>query len=274
MKFDVKPASDYPLPDLVQLLNLSFESYLVPIHFDLSQFLTMLRKDNIDLSASRVLLVNEQPSGLALIARRGWNSRLAAMGIISEMRNKGAGSWLLEKIIQEARERSDHEMVLEVIANNEVAVHLYKKFGFQTVRKLISLIRKDAYEEVLCNLQEIDLREAGRLILEHGLPDLPWQLSGETIALLNPPSRAYQSGQAYAVISNPNAEHIVVWSLFFESDVREDEPAVNILKSVMATHTGKTWHVPAILPEELGSPFENAGFQREELSQWQMKIVL
>jgi len=274
MKFDVKPASDYPLPDLVQLLNLSFESYLVPIHFDLSQFLTMLRKDNMDLSASRVLLADEQPSGLALIARRGWNSRLAAMGITSEMRNKGAGSWLLEKIVQEARERGDHEMVLEVIANNEAAVHLYKKFGFQTVRRLISLIRKDAHEEFKSDLKEMDLREAGHLILQYGLSDLPWQLSGETIALLNPPARAYQSGQAYIVISNPDAEHIMVWSLFAESDAHEDEPSVNVLKSVIATHTGKTWHVPAILPEELGSLFEKVGFQREELSQWQMKLVL
>lgn len=274
MIFDVKPASDYPLPDLVQLLNLSFESYLVPIHFNLSQFLTMLRKDSIDLSASRVLLIDEQPTGLALIARRGWNSRLAAMGITKEMRGKGAGSWYAEKLIQEARERSDREMVLEVIEQNEPAVRLYQKFGFQPVRRLIGMIRKEAHEELTGELQEIDLREAGRLILQHGLANLPWQLSGETIALLNPPARAYQKGQAYAVISNPDVEHVVVWSLLAKPDAGGNDLAIEMLKSVIANHAGRTWHVPPIWPEEFGNIFEQAGFQREELSQWQMRLEL
>lgn len=273
MKFDVKPASDYPLPDLVQLLNLGFEGYLVPIHFNLSQFLTMLRKDSIDLSASRVLLADEQPSGLALIARRGWNSRLAAMGITKETRGKGTGSWFMERLIQDARERNDREMVLEVIEKNEPAVRLYKKFGFQIVRKLISLIRKDAHEETISEIQETDLREAGRVILQYGLRDLPWQISGESIALLNPPTRAYKNGQAYAVISNPDTEHVVIWSLFVESE-SENGLAVDMLKSMIAHYPGKTWHVPAICPEEFGNLFEQVGFQREELSQCQMRLGL
>jgi len=273
MNFDIKPASDYPLPDLVQWLNLSFEDYHVPIRFDLSQFLTMLRKDNLDLSSSRVLLADGEPSGIALIARRGWASRLAAMGIFKELRGKGAGSWLVEMLIQEARQRNDREMHLEVIATNGPAVHLYEKFGFQIVRKLISLIRKDAHEESRGELREMDLREAGRLILQHGLPDLPWQLSGETIALLNPPARAYRHEQTCIVISNPDVEHVVIWSLLVGSG--DDESlAVEALKNVIANHPGKVWHVPALLPEELGIPFERAGFQREELSQRQMRLGL
>src|SRR6185295_16197993 len=99
MKLELKPASDYPLSDLTYLLNLSFEDYLVPVTFNLIQFLTMLRKDSVDLSASRVLIADDQPSGLALIARRGWTSRLAAMGIVKAMRGNGAGSWLMDKLI-------------------------------------------------------------------------------------------------------------------------------------------------------------------------------
>jgi hypothetical protein len=34
MEFDIKPASDYPLPDLVELLNRCFENYLVLIQFN------------------------------------------------------------------------------------------------------------------------------------------------------------------------------------------------------------------------------------------------
>jgi GNAT superfamily N-acetyltransferase len=277
MKLDIKPASDYPTPEFVQLLNLSFESYLVPIHFEPAQFLTMLRKDNIDLNSSRVLLADGEPSGIALIARRGWVSRLAAMGITKGIRGKKAGSWFMERLINESRERDDREMVLEVIEQNEPAVHLYQKHGFQTIRRLVGFVndtKSGDFALRTTDLQEMDLREMGRLVLQYGLPDLPWQLSGETIALLNPPACAYKNGDAYIALSNPDAEHVVVWSLLVELQARGKGLAVQLLEDVMAKHVGKRWHVPAILPEELGCVFERAGFEREELSQWQMRLGL
>ena len=274
MTLDIKPASDYPLPDLTHLLNLSFENYLVPITFNLIQFMTMLRKDSVDLTASRVLLADDQLAGLALIARRGWTSRLAAMGIVQRLRGNGAGSWFMDKLIQDARDRKDHEMVLEVIEQNQHAVRLYQKCGFQTLRRLVGLVRKEAKESGKYSLEEIDLREAGRLVSQYGLSDLPWQLAGETLAHLNPPARAYRGGQALLVTSDPNAEHVVIWSLMVEPQVRGHHRGVDIVKSVIANHAGKTWHVPAIFPEEFGRIFESAGFEREELSQWQMRLVL
>jgi GNAT superfamily N-acetyltransferase len=274
MTLDIKPASDYPLSDLTQLLNLSFEKYLVPITFNLSQFLTMIRKDSVDLSASRVLLVDGQSAGIALIARRGWTSRLAAMGIVQGQRGKGDGSWFMDKLIQEARERNDHDMVLEVIEQNEYAVRLYQKCGFRSVRRLIGLIRKDAKENINNFMKEIDLREAGNLISQYGLSDLPWQLAGETIAHMNPPACAYRTGSALAVISNPTAEHVVIWSLLVEPEARGKGLGVGMLKSVIAKHVEKTWHVPAIFPEEFSGLFEQVGFEREPLTQWQMRLML
>lgn len=274
MKMDIKPASDYPILDLGQLMNLSFEDYTVPIHMDNSQFLNMLLKDNINLASSRVLLIDDQPAGVALIARRGWTSRLAAMGIVKESRGKKAGTWFMGKLIDEARERNDRQMVLEVIEQNEPAVRLYQNCGFDTVRRLISLIHQDAKQDAKSDLQEVDLREMGGLILRHGLPDLPWQLSGETIALMNPPTHAYKLGDAYIAISNPEGEHIVIWSLLVEPSARGQELGVETLKKIMAHYSGKTWHVPAIWPEEFGVIFERAGFKRENLSQWQMRLSL
>ena len=274
MTFDLNPALDYPLPDLVSTLNRGFEKYLVPIHLNLSQFLTMVRKDSIDLTASRVLLVDEKPSGIALIARRGWTSRLAAMGIAPDLRGKGAGSWLMERLLQDAREREDREMILEVIEQNEGAVHLYRKFGFQTIRRLVGFIRKDAMELESDSLIELDVREVGWLVSQYGLFELPWQLSGETIAHLTPPARAYCNERAYIVISNPDVDHVVIWSLLVEPNSRGKNLGAEMLKQVISKHAGRTWHVPAIYPEELGRVFEQAGFEKEELSQWQMRLAL
>jgi hypothetical protein len=47
-----------------------------------------------------------------------------------------------------------------------------------------------------------------------------------------------------------------------------------MLKSLIANHAAKTWHVPAVFPEEFEKVFERAGFEKEKLSQWQMKLTL
>ena len=274
MDFDTVPASNYPLPNLVKFLNKGFEDYFIPIQIEIFDFLTMLRKDGIDLTASRVLITDDRPCGIALIGRRGWTSRLAAMGISKERRGQGAGSWFMEQLIAEARQRGERAISLEVIEQNDPAVKLYQKSGFRTVRRLIGFIRKDAEEKESQPLQEIDLREMGRLISQHGLSDLPWQLSGESIAQLNPPARAYCNGQAYVAISNPEADRVVIWSLLVEADVRGNRLGTHMLKSLIANHPGKSWHVPALFPEELENVFVRAGFEREKLSQWQMRLAL
>ena len=274
MEYELKPASDHPLPDLVNDLNLGFENYLVPIHMDAPYFLTMLRKDGLDLNSSRILLANGAACGIALIARRGWTSRLAAMGISLEWRGRGAGTWFMNKLLHEARERGERAMQLEVIEQNEPAVALYKRAGFEIVRRLAGFIRQDAQEQEGDSLEELDLREMARLVWKYGLPDLPWQVSAESIAQMNPPARAYRHGPAYIAISNPEAEHVAVWSVLVEPEARGNSLGARILRQVIAQFPGKTWHVPAVYPEEFSRTCQQAGFEPESLTQWQMKATV
>ena len=269
-----EPASSCTIPQLVDLLNRGFENYVVPITLNVNALLNMIRKDGIDLSISRVLLADGEPSGIALLARRGWTSRLAAMGIAEAHRGKGVGSWLMDQLIQEACERGEHEMVLEVIEQNEPAVHLYEKCGFETVRRLIGLICRDATGEQTHELTEMDIRQVCRLLTQFGLPDLPWQLSSESLSQLNPPACAYASEGAYVILSNPDMKDIAIWSLFVEPERRGNGLGTKMLQAVIARFPEKTWHVPALLPEELGKVYERAGFLREDVSQWQMRLTL
>ena len=276
MNFATQPASNYSLSDLVTILNQGFEDYFIPIRFTDVMFTNMLQKDGIDLSASRIVLADGEPCGIALIARRDAlrASRLAAMGIAKATRGKGAGSRLLKQLIEEACDRGDKEMVLEVIEQNEPAVKLYRNHGFESVRRLLGFIRGDAHEDEVSNLLEIDMHEMLTLISKDGLPDLPWQISGESVTRMNPPARAYRNGPAYIILSNPEAEHVIIWSLLVEREARGHGLGTTILKHVVALHAGKTWHVPALCPEELEKVFKRAGFEKEKLSQWQMKLSL
>jgi ribosomal protein S18 acetylase RimI-like enzyme len=278
MDFAAKPASNFPIAELVNILNRGFEEYFIPIHFTNSIFLNMLHKDGIDLSASHVLLADHNPCGIALIAPRGARrvSRLAAMGIAKEIRGKGAGSWFMKELINDACKRGDHEMVLEVIEQNEPAMKLYQKYGFERMRRLVGYNRKsnNVNENEKPDLHEIDLGEMGRLITQYGLSDLPWQLSGESITQMNPPVHAYYQGEAYIAISNPEAEHVVIWSLLVEPEARGHGLGSALLKHVIENWAEKIWHIPALCPEELGRVFERANFEKETLSQWQMNLRL
>lgn len=48
-------------------------------------------------------------------------------------RGKGVGSLLLPRLVELARERGFHKMVLSAFPSNEAGMALYEKFGFRTV---------------------------------------------------------------------------------------------------------------------------------------------
>jgi GNAT superfamily N-acetyltransferase len=190
----------------------------------------------------------------------------------------------MEHLIKEARARGDKEMVLEVIEQNTAGVKLYQKVGFKTVRRLVGYklenpqpantaedggvsIHKD-------ELQEIDIRELSRLVTYHGLKDLPWQLSGATISHHTPPSRAFRLNDAYCLISSPEAEHVSISSVLVKTRSRGAGLSAVLMRAVFSRFPNKTWHVPAIYPEEICAVFDEIGMQREEISQLQMALKL
>ena len=272
--FAFTPASEFPIPQLADLLTRGFEGYFVPINITAPVLLTMMRRDGIDLAESRVLLKDGEPIGVALIARRGWTSRLAAMGIVADSRNGGAGTWAMQNLIEEARLRGDKGMALEVIEQNTAGVKLYQKVGFKIMRRLLGYKLENPQVESNAELIEIDIRELARLVTHHGLPDLPWQLSGANIVHHTPPARAFQLNDAYCLISNPDAEHVSISSVLVKAGSRGAGLSGVLMRALFARFPNKTWHVPAIYPEEICGVFEQVGMQREEISQWQMSLTL
>ena len=275
----IKPANEFSIPQLAELMTRSFEGYFVPVNITDMILLAMLRRDGIDLASSRVIMKDDQPSGLALIARRGWASRLAAMGIVPTVRNGGTGTWVMRQLIEEAGSRGEKEMLLEVIEQNTAAVKLYEKFGFTKIRRLVgyrldtsqiapAALRKDQ------ELQEIDIRELGRVVSYHGLEDLPWQLSGTTIALHTPPSRAFCLNDAYCLISNPENTDVTISSVLEKTRSSEAGLSGGLMHALFARFPNKIWHVSPVFPEEMSIIFEQVGMTRETLSQWQMSLKL
>jgi GNAT superfamily N-acetyltransferase len=161
-------------------------------------------------------------------------------------------------------------MVLEVIEQNEPAVRLYQDSGFHILRRLVGYKATPDGPAQPASLDEVDVREVARLLAAYGLPDLPWQISGESLALLGPPNRAYRFGEAYAVISNPIGPQIAVRSILVRPEARGEGLAARLLCTLMDNYPDAQWVVPALCPQEIGGLFERVGFERRELSQLQM----
>lgn len=76
------------------------------------------------------------------------------IGVVSEYRGRGIGKMLLVSCVKKAQENGISRIVLHVRADNESAVALYKKVGFQTegVMKNYMLIDGIFYDALIMSL--------------------------------------------------------------------------------------------------------------------------
>jgi ribosomal protein S18 acetylase RimI-like enzyme len=271
--------TDYGLDRAAEVLTRGFADYFVKIPFSVAMLLQLSRTDSIDLAASRVLLSEGTAIGAALIARRGWTSRLAAMALLPAARGQGAGRALVDHLLVEAKARGERAMGLEVIEQNTAAVKLYEAAGFEKIRRLVGFAsteraaaRKDPATGPATDapIVEVDVRALAGVVIGSGRSDLPWQLSGETIAQLGSPTTAYRLNGAWIAVTNLATPQVVIRALVTERGEQGRGRGAALLRALIASHPGKHWEIKPIWPEELGAVFVEAGFDRTPLTQWQM----
>jgi ribosomal protein S18 acetylase RimI-like enzyme len=266
LEHGIEPSTD--------LLTRGFADYLVPIVLSAAGLLGMVRQDSVDLGESRVIVDGDEPVGVALIARRGWTSRLAAMAIVPEGRSRGVGEACVRHLQGEAAARGERRMVLEVIEQNDRAARLYERCGFRTVRRLVGYEGTPNTGGASVAPVACDVREVARALMAHGPDDLPWQLSAETLAQVPPPSIGYRTESSFLAISDPTAARVGFRALVTLPDARGQGMATALLRSVVGLYPGREWRASAIWPESTGGPFERLGLTRSRLSQWQMSAEL
>ena len=273
-KTKLAPLWSLDVPSLVSLSNQAFSDYYVPIHFNEPAWLAFLTAMGVSWDASQVVFDDEKPVGFILIARRGWNVRVATMGDLPEYRRCGFGSRMLSNAIAEGRQRGDRYLELEVIGANEVAVRLYEKTGIELIQDLYGFSRKAGGAGTSSPLEEVDVLTIAHLVAGAGAPNLPWQLSAETLASYGPPMKAYHLDGAHAVISDPSKPTIALMSLIVEPGKRGEGRARTLLSALVTEHEDKAFTIPALCPAVFEPLFKSTGFERSELSQHHMRLEL
>lgn len=275
MNLSLKPALEFHIAELATLMNRAFRGYIGgEMNFTAPAFAGFISRDDIDLSLSQIVLRDDQAIGLALIACRGGISRLAGMGIIPEAQKQGVGKWLMSQLIEQMQPRYDDEMILEVIEQNIPAVKLYQGIGFQTVRRLFGYSIEAPGNLPDITIEHAEILEVAKLLVMHGPDNLPWQVDGWNLARSGPLNAAWRLGSAYAVISDPGQDTIVIRGIVTLPEQQRQGQAAQLLQAIMAHFPHKRWYIPAICPEEYGPLFTKLGFTPVDINQFQMQYKI
>jgi GNAT superfamily N-acetyltransferase len=269
------PAIGYPLTELAALFTRVFAGYLVPVHVTAEALASRIRIEHIDLDASRVVVASDRvtPLALALIARRGRDCRLAVFGVIEAARGQGLGLRAMAGLIEEARARGDHRMLLEVFDANTAGVGLYERLGFRTARGLIGWDGPLTATPDLA-LREVDPSALGHALARHGdpaEPPLPWQLRAECFIAMAAPFRTFTIDErAFAtVLVRGPALHVC--GLFTRPDARRAHLATRLVRAIAAETGCARGAVPPLVPAAVARGcFDALGLQRSPLAQREM----
>lgn len=271
----MESAASYPLTGLAELFTAGFAGYVIPVQMTPAALAERVAAEDIDLAASRVLLRGSTPVGLGLVARRGWESRVAAMGVTPEARGHGTGRALLLRLLEEARTRGDRRMRLEVFESNAPARALYERHGFRTTSPLVGY-EHAALAPVAMALETVDPAAFARHLAAAAAGPLPWQL--EPASLAAPPSSARcftVDGTAFVYVSAITERAISVRGILTLPAHRRRGKASQLLRALAGRFPGVPLSVPPLLPARLAEPFWSAlGFRRSALVQLEMALEL
>ena len=250
----------------------SFKGYFVPIATSVEVLADRCRAEDVDMAASLLVLANGVPVGLALIARRGHQSRVSAMGIVAAHRGRGAGRILLAAALAQARARGDARMILEVIGDNAPALALYRKGGFIIARKQVGYLHAKLPVADDQALRLGSHAAMARLAATDGPDALPWQLDAATLASATSLFECYELEGAMA-LAGPTATGMTLRILIVPRALRGRGLGARLLYALAARYPGACL-VGSIVSEEMGRDwFDKLGFTPHPIWQYEMEYV-
>src|SRR5215210_1357184 len=253
-----RPVAECTAAQVADALTRSFEGYVMPVDVSARRYELRFRPEDVDPFASYAYFRENRPVAVVLVARRGWTSRIAAMAVAPEARGKGLGKRIMQGVIDEAVERGDRSMLLEVFEHNTPAANLYEGLGFEPLRRLVGYHHGPggAAPNGADTLSELDPLAFARVVAREGEPNLPWMLAAETLSGAVSPARAFHlDHRAYVLIGDPDANIISLTALVVSRASRRNGWGTRLMQALVATYPDRAWSIPQIVPEELAPEF-------------------
>ena len=258
----------------VDALNRGFADYVVPMHWTRDALSRRMEAESVDPAASFVYRVHGEPAGVCMMARRQHRSRIAAFCVSPRLRKAGIGRRMVADALAAARARSDAEVSLEVIEQNEAAVAFYRALGFAPQRRLYGY-RRAPRAGAAAPLGDVAIGALADLAAAHEPADAQWQLAAQTLRALRAPARAFTlEDQAYALVSGERGDAFDLRALIVPVAERRAGWGRRMIDALSARYAGKACNVAPIVPAEIGAFFTAMGFAVQDITQLELRVAL
>ena len=152
MTVEIIPADRFTIQELTELYNQTRVDYLVPMPMNADRLNEYVNDFNVDLHQSCIARDGDgQVLGLIMLGLRRDIAWITRLGVLPSTRRTGAGSALMDRMLENADALGMKETHLEVIKNNEPAHTLFLKKGF--VETETYLVMRHAPRPLLDSLQ-------------------------------------------------------------------------------------------------------------------------
>lgn len=273
-QFEFHTALPYSSMQLAQILSHCFENYIVPFVIDGETFASRFAAEDLSLNHSIIVTHQQHPVALALIARRGLHSRVAALSIRPEIRGRGLGKALMQRIMTDAQTRGDRQLSLEVIVGNQAALALYQQAGLAITRTLLGFHAPLETPDPSPALQEIDPLALSRQMTTDGLGDLPWLIAPESLYKLPGTPRAFTLQQQAFALVIPGAQQCQLRMIYVPPALRGQGQARRLLQALQTQFAPLALSSNVFVPDNVAPFFQHLGWREDPLRQFEMTIAL
>jgi len=133
----IRPPASEDLADLCALEKECFRGYYRAHRFSRSEFMAYLRSEQaICFIAVQHSALIGYVGGIVSVARARRSARLTSIAVSPSARQRGAGSLLMQRFLEEAKRQDCTIVTLEVAVANEEAIRFFSRAGFRKRRRL------------------------------------------------------------------------------------------------------------------------------------------
>jgi GNAT superfamily N-acetyltransferase len=153
MMIEIKRLTDCTINEAVKAWNVGFEGYYFDATTTAESFVSRIVSEGLSPQLSIVAFKNNEPIGIVKNGVRtfndikiGWNG---GTGVASKYRSLGVGQMLMEETISIYKEEGVQVATLEAISDNQKAIALYEKIGYEVIDQLEYLELKGVTPQAL-----------------------------------------------------------------------------------------------------------------------------
>lgn len=141
------PASRYTYKQLAEIYNAARVDYIVPMPMNAKRMQEYVEHYDVDLDGSVVALNSGIEAGVGMLGLRGLRGWITRLGVSPECRRKRIGQFVVDNLMENARQSGVTRMQIEVIVGNEPAHRLFFDVGFEIIRQLLVIRRPPGLPE-------------------------------------------------------------------------------------------------------------------------------